>query len=266
MRRLRHQNRLLMLLCALLFAACAGGMEEAVEETAVEEPGDSQGEPLEEETVATEEPDPAGPTSAPLAPTQPAPTTEPESVTLARLVQETLAGMEVGQILYNPPTEMRVGEAERVEVRIGPEEVAGFTEGLEGGGEPIVESLPISTFMKVRLSGESFTITPLTSEEQVVIPGDFSEWIWEVTPQRAGEHRLYVTVTARVKLAGYGEEQKDLEVIERTVQVQVDPGSALLDFVERNGEWLVPAVLLPLFLALGRVLMRRLRGNRREDS
>jgi hypothetical protein len=39
----------------------------------------------------------------------------------------------------------------------------------------------------------------------------------------------------------------------------------VLDFVERNGEWLVPAVLLPLFLALGRVLIRRFRGSQQEE-
>ena len=46
------------------------------------------------------------------------------------------------------PEEMTVDQAERVEVRISMDTAAALTEGLKGEGTPVVESIPVSYFIK----------------------------------------------------------------------------------------------------------------------
>jgi len=226
-------------------------VEKVVEKTVIVEK-----EKVVKETVVIEATtrQPSQPT--PEKPAAPAPTPAPDP---AALVQAEFERMSRGSILYNPPEQMRLGQTERVEVRITRGDAARLAEGLEGRGEPTVEQLPVASFMSVRLLGAGFEITPLGSEEQVIVGDTYTQWAWDVTPQDAGEQSLDLIVTARVKLPGYSDERKDLEVIRRRIVVRVDPGYALASFVGSNSDWLFPSVLIPLVAAAGAWFWRRIR-------
>lgn len=239
-----------------LLAACGSGPEGIVV-TEAAEPG-WPGEPEEVEVtavVATPRP-----TAAPAATPEGPPAGDP-----AALVQAEFARLAAGHVLYNPPAEMQVGRRERVEVRI----TAGTTETLaaetlQGSGAPVVESIPVNTFMKVRLTGDAFGITPLSSEEQFVVAGAYTEWAWNLVPRQAGDQNLTLLITARVLLPGYPAEQRDLRIIERHIDVRVQSlGPALLDWAGRHTELLITAVLLPLAAAVGRWAWPLIRRRRR---
>jgi hypothetical protein len=204
-------------------------------------------EPSAPEDVATAEPEEVvpPPTAEPLDP--------------AEIVARELAQLETGRILYNPPDEMRVAETERVEARITRDMGIPLNEGLSGSGTPREEEIPVTTFMTVRLTGNNFDILPLSSNEQVVAGDLPTSWAWDVTPRASGEQRLMLIVTARVKLAGYPDEQKDLTVIERPIAVQVNPVYSARAFVSENREWIVSAVLIPLLLTAGGWVWQRTR-------
>jgi hypothetical protein len=212
-----------------------------------------------------------GPTATRGAPTEPAevPTAEtpPPAPTLsvADAVQAEFARLGTGRILYNPPEEMRVGEKERIEVRIsmGTDGAVPLDQGLKGTGAPQVEVIPVSCFMKVRLAGEAFSILAFSSEEQVVPAQGYTEWAWDVTPDKSGEKNLLLTVTARVKLAGYADEQRDLTVIERVIRVRVNAGHSLGAFLKDNQGWIFPSVLVPVAAALGSWLLKRRKKRKR---
>lgn len=225
------------------------------------------GEPQEvevTESAATPEPtsEPA-PLPTPVA-TAPPETPAPAGSDPAALVQAEFARLAAGHVLYNPPDEMQVGRRERVEVRItqGRAETLA-AETLQGRGAAVVESIPVNTFMKVRLTGDAFTITPLSSEEQFVVADSFTEWAWDLVPLQAGDQNLTLLITARVLLPGYPAEQRDLRIIERHIDVDVKPfGPAVLDFVRGHTEVLISAVLIPLAIALGRWVWPLLRDRR----
>ncbi|MFZ1241761.1 MAG: hypothetical protein WAV66_20730, partial [Anaerolineae bacterium] len=103
------------------------------------------------------------PTPAAIQPATPQPPQDP-----AAMVQAEFSRLAAGRILYNPPEEMTEGERERVEVRITQNMTASLTEGLKGSGAPRIEQIPVASFMKVRLTSDSFDITPVSSEEQIV--------------------------------------------------------------------------------------------------
>jgi hypothetical protein len=191
-------------------------------------------------------------------PSEIAVTATPSTSDLALLVHAEFARLAAGHILYNPPDTMRVGQKERVEVRI----TQGMTETLvvetvRGRGAPVVEQIPVSTFMKVRLTGDAFAISPLSSEEQFVIGDSYTEWVWDVTPLRAGERTLTLLVTARVLLAGFPAEQRDLKIIERPIKVAVNPISLGQDLARENRAVLISVVLIPLIVAIIARLRRR---------
>jgi hypothetical protein len=240
-----------LILLAWALVACAGGYEEAVITKVMTEP--SEPEPAEVTMTATAQPTPA-PTAAAMVTPAPDP---------AALIQAEFARLEAGHVLYNPPEEMQVGRRERVEVRIA----QGVTEtlaaeSLQGSGEPVVEAVPVSAFMKVRLTGDAFTITPLSSEEQFLVADTFTEWAWDVVPEEAGDQRLTLLITARVLVAGYPAEQRDLRIIEREIDVRVKPlGPAAADFLREHLELVITVVVVPLLAVMGRWIWPRMRNR-----
>ena len=65
----------------------------------------------------------------------------------------------MGNIAYEPEREMIAGEVYRVEARISMDEtMEELISGLSTQGKVEVESIPVSTFMKVRLTGPEFDI------------------------------------------------------------------------------------------------------------
>lgn len=169
----------------------------------------------------------------------------------AEVARSALAELAQGRILYNPPTEMQFGQPERVEVRISLDPAADLGSGLQGSGEPVEEQIPVSAFMTVRLTGAAFEITPLSSAEQIIAQDTYTQWAWDVVPIKSGEQRLTLIVTARVKLPGFGEEARDLPIIEREITVKVTPVQAALNFFNQNLAWIGPTMLAGLGTALG---------------
>jgi hypothetical protein len=248
------RRRALMLGSILwLLAGCSGAMAPAPPPATISD--------YVEPTQAAQ-PAPPLPTGAPAETTAaeetaaPAPTRAPDP---AALIQAEFERMSQGSILYNPPEQMRVGQTERVEVRITKGDTAKLAEGLEGRGEPTVEQMAVASFMAVRLNGAGFHIEPLGSEEQVIVGDTYTQWAWDVTPKEAGDQSLDLIVTARVKLQGYSDERKDLEVIRRHIVVRVDPKYAVASFIGSNKDWLIPSVLIPLIAAAGTRAWRRIR-------
>jgi hypothetical protein len=180
-------------------------------------------------------------------------------------VQKELERLSEGLIAYNPPTEMTVDKTERVEVRISMDMAASMTTGLKGRGTPVVEPIHASCFMKVRLVGEAFDIVAFSSEEQIVPAQGYTEWAWDVTPTESGTRTLSLIVTALVKAPG-AEGKKDLPIIERQIDVNVNPGFMVSSFFVNNRAWIFTAVLLPLGAALGRWLWKRQQTPEQPDD
>jgi hypothetical protein len=141
-------------------------------------------------TVILEQPEgphgePTRPHEEPTGPhEQPPPGIAPESlIAYEDIIRREL---EPGAVLYNPSKRMRVGQVERVEVRIARERSDQFFNNLEGRGEAQVEELLIGTVIKAELRGEYFDIVPIDSTVQQLRASGFREWRWNVL-QPSGE-------------------------------------------------------------------------------
>ena len=159
------------------------------------------------------------------------------------LIADELRRRTEGSILFNPPAETVVGRRERVEVRIAraplSELTAELSRGLTGSGTPKVEDVLVATFMAVRLGGDDFTITPLSSEQQIVPDDGFTQWSWDVKARKSGTRSLHLAVSMRIKLPEGREEYFDYPVKDKLILVKVDPVYMLTDVILSNGPWLL---------------------------
>lgn len=212
----------------------------------------------------TTRPPPAQP--PPTPPTLPAPTpgeTTPPSDRFAE--KEAIAEQELrpGSILYNPPEQMRVGETERIEVRITRQLSTEIYEDLKGRGDPRVEKSPITADMKVELIGnpEVFDIRPMSSPIQSVF-GNYTEWYWDVTPLSSGIQSLSIKATFLYQ----GQTFKDLPPFERRIEVAVNPVYSTSKWLGDNWDKLLAVLGIPSVFAIGTTLYKRRRRRLMSSS
>jgi hypothetical protein len=163
-----------------------------------------------------------------------------------------------GALAWDPPGTMRVGNMERISVRIGDENVALETllDGLKPRNIILDLAIRMSTRMRVRLLAENkdFRIEALSSEDQYIFSGETGRWDFSVTPQRSGRRRLRLLASMRIDVDGQ-EELADLPAYEREVIVAVAPLYSASRFLKTNWKWIVTALILPvagwLFLNTG---------------
>lgn len=169
-----------------------------------------------------------------------------------QVLQNAVESLPVGKVLFNHPSEMKMGEAKEVQVRITRDVAADISTGLTTAGtatkDQITEQKPVkvSTSMKVQLHGEPyFDVKPLTDEEQLIDRTGFTEWKFTVIPLQGGKWPLHLTVTAVVHAADR-EKVKNLEVLDEQVTVQVSTLEVVEAFIGNNWQWLIGTICIPV--------------------
>lgn len=161
------------------------------------------------------------------------------------IICDELNNLPMGQILFNPPKEMKVGQSERIEVRITQNLTIDLFENLKGKGIPEVTIEKVAPFMKVKLSGDDFDINAFHEEGQIVSEGGYTEWVWDVLPLKSGTKKLHLLISVRIKFS-FGEERKDFPLIDKDVKVRVNPIFLTKRFISKNWKWLATALVLPI--------------------
>lgn len=269
---------LILSLILLLTQACGGGSAGIYDYDAAENSYEPVAEEPDEAETPTPFPTPTAPPEVIPLPTASADGESPEptpiaiSMDLNTVYSRVVESLPEGSALFNPPETMRVGETKVVEVRVVPmteEEIeqddqirATLTANLdvaEDVDEVVLIPLRVSTVMSARLTGNAFEIVPLTAEEQIRTSDDlYLSWIWEVTPQKAGEQRLTLYLSVVVNAEGMGDKTHTTDEV-RSVQVQSNPIYSARQFFGTNWEWVATGLLLP---ALGWA-WKKLRGSSR---
>lgn len=178
------------------------------------------------------------------------------------IIDAELKKLAPGRILYNPPSEMKVGVKDRIEVRISKNQIEDLTRGLEGAGVPKIENLRAGDSMKVRLTGDGFEIAALDSDEQLVSDDGFTQWCYDVTPVHSGDRVLSLIVTVRIAVPGVPDAVRDYAPFTRTIHVHVNPVYSTARFVQSNWQWLVGTLVIPLAVLAWNRMKKRPPGKR----
>jgi hypothetical protein len=156
------------------------------------------------------------------------------------LIERELRSLETGQILYNPPTRVRLGVPERVHVRIGGPAVpeSKLRAGFARSEAARQDSLRISPLMTVTLTGVGFEIVPATPAEQFLLPDEPTEWSWTVKGTEPGRNIL--NLSARVKLLG---QERQFKSFDTDIEVWVTRMDRLSMFIAQYWQWLIATVI-----------------------
>lgn len=162
------------------------------------------------------------------------------------VVDEILSQLTLGKVAFNTPRFINIEETVSIHVALSPSEgEAVLLERVEGPGEKVASDLQVGNNMEARLSGEGFKIVPVTRERQAVASG-VTEWIWDVTPLRAGKHQLTLTIDALISVNGQTI-PKTLRTFRKPIEVDVTVGQRLGGWLSEHGKWAWTTLLLPLF-------------------
>jgi hypothetical protein len=151
-----------------------------------------------------------------------------------------------GKLSFDPPRQMALGNVEKVRLQLTRDTSVNFATLVpspEPGRKIITETLKVGTTMVAVLAGDKFKITPLSSEEQLVLSEGINEWEWYVEPLEGGTHSLTLRISVKVKI-GDSEKTRDFPVKEIDVQVNVSPLTVVSKFIGDNWDKLL-GLLIP---------------------
>ncbi|HKE83465.1 MAG TPA: hypothetical protein VKB50_06920 [Vicinamibacterales bacterium] len=166
-------------------------------------------------------------------------------------IDEALGRLVTGQVAFNSPDRMRLGETRTVALVASPEmDASTLSSELRqriGGTDPIaVDTLQIAPVMEAQLEGASaFAITALTPLRQPVSRAPPTEWRWSVRANETGTHPLHLTINAIITVAGEPY-QRSIDVLDRSIRVEISSSQRIGMFLETNWQWLLGTIAIPL--------------------
>jgi hypothetical protein len=171
--------------------------------------------------------------------------------------------LDRGVIVFNTPESLRVGDPERVVVRIATDELEEIYEDFEGAGEVKEQPIPVSRVMRVTFLADAttFTVNSLSSEDQLVLDQAFTQWEWVITPKRPGSHTLTIRASVLLVDPSHGEKPIDRTVLTEQVRVDINPAYSVREFASSNWQWLWTVVVIPVGAAVLRAQRRRSVAN-----
>lgn len=197
-------------------------------------------------------------------PASPPPTKIPDSVTLreaervitpgTRQIEDKTGSITKqlfkAAIAFVVPDTALVGQTIKAQLLIDPEkEASALAAELTKAGKKSSGTITVSNVVKASITAPEFTVTAITEEEQAIIGGTSTEWLWSLTPKRSGTHDINLTVTAILKVDGR-ESKHQLKTFEKQIQIKVKPGQVILDWFKSYWQWLTSTLVIPAVLWL----------------
>lgn len=221
---------------ALLFLLASCGQDE----TGSRSHGPVEAAPDPPATAAPEPP-------ATAAPDPPATTASgPPSDDTLENVDQILARLEFGTIVFNVPATINLQETAIIQLVLGLQtSAAELRRMIEASGETEAARIRVSNRMEARLSGANFAITAVNPEVQAVTRAAVTEWKWEIKPISTGRQRLHLTLSALVNVDGEST-PRVIRTFDKKIAVEVTWAQRAGSFIEKNWQWLWAVVLLPV--------------------
>jgi hypothetical protein len=101
----------------------------------------------------------------------------------------------------------------------------------------------VSPNMRAEIAGEDFEIDKQGPQESLAAYNSTANWRWRVTPESSGSHGLKFQLHLLTQHAGQ-QNTKVLDLAVANFSVQASP----LEWLKRNGFWIVLLVLVPIAL------------------
>jgi hypothetical protein len=166
-------------------------------------------------------------------------------------IDAALAELVAGQVAFNTPDRMQLGESRTIALVASPTlDAAALTAMVRervGGIDGVdTEALQIGPLMEASLDGApAFEVVALTPTRQPVSRAAPTEWRWIVNAGQSGTHALHLTINAVVMVAGEPY-PRSVDVLRRDIQVDITAAQRVAVFLTGNWQWILGTIVVPL--------------------
>ncbi len=147
------------------------------------------------------------------------------------IMRRELGHLNLEDVRFIAPHDLQVGEPARLELVLTQNIVSPITRALNQAHAKVT-TLKIGAHLTAQLSGDGFSITPLTPAEQGLANTDL-QWAWKVLPLKAGRRRLALELELWLKIPS-SEEALHFSWPECNVKVEPNAYFVLKTFLRRH--------------------------------
>ena len=173
------------------------------------------------------------------------------------LWQKFLASFTHAAYTFNPPSPIKVAKPHTihlwVDTTVSHQALAEALKKVVPADTSRVESgtIQVSPVMKATLTGENFTITPNSPEQQTLNPTGRTIWSWEITPTWPGTQTLHLRLIA-IPPPGLATDPYTIPVpLDREIKVEVTFWWLIDHFFDKYWKWLLGGFGTLLVTVLG---------------
>jgi hypothetical protein len=166
----------------------------------------------------------------------------------SNLLKKDCQRLTEGLLLFQPSTTMRQGQSYFLLARLSRNPDVNITKDLDGSGFK-VESASVSCKVSLTLDSQEFDAFRIENspagrqDAQYLLPSDFTEWRWKVTPKKSGTLHLLLYVTPILYVDGIaGGLERSVPQQARVITVTPDYAYAVWFNLQSN--WIIYSVLL----------------------
>jgi Divergent InlB B-repeat domain len=170
--------------------------------------------------------------------------------TAADVVSNAVRGLPTAFVAFNAPQTLGRRETATIQLLLSPpsKTIGELEDRLTEAGDKIGDRIKYSSTMEAVLRSQDFEIDPVDIESRKFVPADQdTEWLWQVTPKKTGDLRLFLTLYAIIDVAGK-EGPVKVGTFHRTLTINVTWTQRAGDFFKDNWKWLWTAILVPVGL------------------
>ena len=136
------------------------------------------------------------------------------------LEEKIRKSLRKGQVAFNVPERMSVGDTEEIEVKVTQNLDKKLNIQVKKGQKIERKTIDIYHNMKAELTGAGFNIKPLQEDDTfLVLEENVAAWSWAITPNKTGKQKLHLKINAKLKLDD-SEITYNLQSLKRTIEVQ----------------------------------------------
>jgi catechol 2,3-dioxygenase-like lactoylglutathione lyase family enzyme len=183
--------------------------------------------------------------------TAPGPSLRQRAPSIADRVDAIVRDLPRANIAFNTPRTLEVHETAPIQVLLSSRKpLSVLRDELTALGRKTGVVIRASDVMVAHLDGLGFQVESVTPERQLVNRSRTTRWEWEIDPTKAGEQRLYLTLSAVVNFEG-DRYPYLVQTFRRTLVVKsVRPSviARVTGFVGDNWQFLATTLVIPLGL------------------
>lgn len=121
-------------------------------------------------------------------------------------------------------------------------------EELTAAGSSFSSGVLVSRVVHAKLTAPDFEVEAITPERQAISTTSNTEWLWNLTPKRTGQHQVYLTITAFVYVDESNFIERHIKTFQKVVVIEVTPEQVIRAWLAQHWQWLWTALLLPIYL------------------